>query len=100
MAFSEAFAEKANQDPCLRCGKCLTVCPMGLSPTQLDQAAIAKRVDLLMQLRVRDCIECGSCAYNCPAQRSLLQSMRVGKGIVMAYLQAEKAKAEAAAKKE
>ena len=100
LAFSEAFAEKANQDPCLRCGKCLTVCPMGLSPTQLDQAAIAKRVDLLMQLRVRDCIECGSCAYNCPAQRSLLQSMRVGKGLVMAYLQAEKAKAEAAAKKE
>ena len=97
LAFSEAMAEEADQGPCLRCGKCLTVCPMGLSPTQLDQAAIAKRVDILMDLRVRDCIECGSCAYNCPAQRSLLQSMRVGKGLVMAHLQAEKAKAEKAA---
>ena len=97
LALSEAMAEEANQDPCLRCGKCLTVCPMGLSPTQLDQAANAKRVDILMDLRVRDCIECGSCAYNCPAQRSLLQSMRVGKGLVMAHLQAEKAKAEKAA---
>ena len=97
LALSEAMAEEADQGPCLRCGKCLTVCPMGLSPTQLDQAAIAKRVDILMDLRVRDCIECGSCAYNCPAQRSLLQSMRVGKGLVMAHLQAEKAKAEKAA---
>ena len=97
LALSEAMAEEADQGPCLRCGKCLTVCPMGLSPTQLDQAANAKRVDILMDLRVRDCIECGSCAYNCPAQRSLLQSMRVGKGLVMAHLQAEKAKAEKAA---
>ena len=97
LALSEAMAEEADQGPCLRCGKCLTVCPMGLSPTQLDQAANAKRVDILMDLRVRDCIECGSCAYNGPAQRSLLQSMRVGKGLVMAHLQAEKAKAEKAA---
>ena len=97
LALSEAMAEEADQGPCLRCGKCLTVCPMGLSPTQLDQAANAKRVDILMDLRVRDCIECGSCAYNCPAQRSLLQSMRVGKGLVMVHLQAEKAKAEKAA---
>lgn len=100
LAFTERMAAPGDEGPCLRCGRCLEVCPMGLMPTVLDRLALDGQAAELQEQRVRDCIECGSCAYNCPAQRSLLQSMRLGKALVMAKLQAEKAAREAQAAKE
>ena len=95
LALSQKMAEPAADNPCLRCGTCVEGCPMGLSPTDLDRAARANRLDLLAEFNVRDCIECATCAFNCPSQRPLLQSIRVGKGLIMAQIQAEKAKAAA-----
>lgn len=64
---------------CIRCSKCVSVCPMGLEPYLLMTLS---RHDLLERLeaeKVMDCIECGSCSYTCPADRPLLDYIRLGK---------------------
>ena len=64
---------------CIRCSKCVSACPMGLEPYLLMTLS---RHDLLERLeaeKVMDCIECGSCSYTCPADRPLLDYIRLGK---------------------
>jgi len=65
--------------PCIRCGSCVDVCPMGLVPSALGLHAERERFADLGGLHVADCIECGSCAYVCPAHRPLVQHIRRGK---------------------
>jgi electron transport complex protein RnfC len=67
---------------CIRCSRCIEVCPMNLVPTQLDILARNKDVEQLVQCHVNDCIECGCCSYICPARRYLVQSIRNGKTYV------------------
>ncbi len=65
--------------PCIRCAKCVSVCPMGLEPYLLEALS---RNDLFERAegdRITDCIECGSCSYTCPASRPLLDYIRYGK---------------------
>ncbi|MBE6941196.1 MAG: electron transport complex subunit RsxC [Ruminococcaceae bacterium] len=70
----------AVSDPhCIRCGKCMDVCPMRLMPLMLYQAERSADVDELKKLNIMDCIECGCCAYTCPATIPLVQSLRTGK---------------------
>lgn len=64
---------------CIRCGKCITVCPMGLEPYLLAQLTQNGNLELTEKGRVMDCIECGSCHYTCPSGRPLLDYIRVGK---------------------
>jgi len=64
---------------CIRCGKCITVCPMGLEPYLIAQLAQIGNFELAENERVMDCIECGSCQYTCPSGRPLLDYIRVGK---------------------
>jgi electron transport complex protein RnfC len=68
--------------PCLRCGRCISVCPMGLEPILLAQASYRNMWDLSEANKVMDCIECGSCHYTCPAGRPLLDYIRLGKNKV------------------
>jgi electron transport complex protein RnfC len=82
--FDEKEAHKMEPTPCIRCGRCVNVCPMHLMPTLLEKYAKAKRVDDLVKLDVMDCMECGCCAYSCPAGRPLVQSIRFGKALVKA----------------
>jgi len=65
--------------PCLHCGKCVEVCPMGLNPTQLALLAEFREYDDLLKEGLMDCMECGACGYECPARRQLVQWIRVGK---------------------
>ena len=65
--------------PCIRCAKCLNVCPMGLEPYLLMTLADKELFDRTEQDRILDCIECGSCSYICPANRPLLDYIRLGK---------------------
>ncbi|MCP4546453.1 MAG: electron transport complex subunit RsxC [bacterium] len=65
--------------PCIRCGACVDVCPMGLVPSALGQYAERDRYAELGELCVNDCIECGSCAYVCPSHRPLVQLFKRGK---------------------
>jgi electron transport complex protein RnfC len=68
-----------EQRPCLRCGRCVDACPMGLMPSRLGNFAENNVLEPLKKLGIMDCIECGSCAYICPSQRHLVQWIRLGK---------------------
>lgn len=67
---------------CIRCGKCITVCPMGLEPWLLEKVVMHKDFAKAEKERIMDCIECGSCHYTCPANRELLDYLRLGKSTV------------------
>ena len=64
---------------CIRCSKCVSVCPMGLSPYLLMALAEREMFDRVEEEKVMDCIECGSCSYICPSNRPLLDYVRLGK---------------------
>ncbi len=64
---------------CIRCGRCITVCPMRLTPNYISLYARSGETERCNQLGVMDCIECGCCSYTCPAKLPLLQNIRVAK---------------------
>ena len=64
---------------CIRCGRCITACPMGLEPVLLAQLSENLMFERAEAERIMDCIECGSCHYTCPAGRPLLDYLRLGK---------------------
>lgn len=84
LAFSREDAEMPEPTDCIRCGRCISACPMNLMPTSIERMVSIKNVEELQSLNVMTCMECGSCAYVCPAGRQLVQSMRLGKGLVRA----------------
>lgn len=65
--------------PCIRCGRCVNVCPMRLHPSMLSLMIESEDYEGAARAHVMDCIECGSCAYVCPAKRPLIQHFRRGK---------------------
>lgn len=67
---------------CIRCGKCVDICPVYLQPLYLELYTIKKRVSEAEKLHLMDCIECGCCSYICPANRPLLETIRLGKSEV------------------
>ncbi|MBP7496129.1 MAG: electron transport complex subunit RsxC [Bacteroidales bacterium] len=67
---------------CIRCGKCVSVCPMGLEPYYLAVVAAKELYEEAEKHSVMDCIECGSCMFTCPSGRPLLDYLRVGKNKV------------------
>lgn len=72
---------KAYMD-CIRCSRCVSVCPMGLEPYLLMTLGQKQIFDRAENEKVMDCIECGSCSYTCPSNRPLLDYIRYGKGKV------------------
>jgi len=66
-------------DICIRCGRCIDACPMGLEPYLLGTLSRLGKAEALLEHNVFDCIECGSCAYICPSKRNLIQLIRLGK---------------------
>lgn len=75
----ENESRRAPQANCIRCGRCITVCPMGLEPVLLAQLSENQLFERTEKERIMDCIECGSCHYTCPAGRPLLDYLRLGK---------------------
>ncbi len=67
---------------CIRCGKCTSVCPMGLEPHLLEKLSKFGDAERSENERVMDCIEFGSCVYTCPSNRPLLDYIRVSKNSV------------------
>lgn len=75
---------------CIRCAKCVDVCPMGLNPAFLMRDVQYKDWDVAERGYIADCIECGSCSYTCPANRPLLDYIRIGKQQVLTNIRSRK----------
>ena len=70
---------KADETHCIRCGRCVDVCPLNLVPTKIALAARGKDWPLAKRYYISTCCECGCCAYVCPAGLPLAQLIRMGK---------------------
>ncbi|MDR1200842.1 MAG: electron transport complex subunit RsxC [Tannerellaceae bacterium] len=90
LILSHEEAVRRPMNDCIRCAKCVNVCPMGLNPTLLMDATDFQDWELAEKNYIVDCIECGSCSYTCPANRVLLDYIRLGKGKVMGIIRARK----------
>ena len=73
-----------SSDPCIRCGRCVDVCPMNLLPSTISSAAENEAFDIAEDYRVMDCIECGCCSFVCPAHRPLVQHFKRSKSEIIA----------------
>ena len=99
LALSAEKCDVGEESPCIRCGRCVNACPMGLIPSQLSIFSSCQAWEKCQEYGVMNCVECGSCVYTCPAKRNIVQYVRNAKGHVKAMMNAAKAKAEAEAKK-
>jgi len=77
--FSQEDVRAQKEGPCIRCGKCIEICPMRLAPTSIMNRV--KKEDVLesREFGILHCFECGACAYICPAKIPLLDYMKLGK---------------------
>lgn len=94
-------AHRKKVQPCIRCAKCVSVCPMGLEPYLIATLSAFKEYERAESENIVSCIACGSCQYTCPSGRPILDNILIGKAVVMGMIRerAAKAKAEAEAKK-
>ena len=100
LAFA-ADEEKTVEHPqCIRCGKCVSVCPMHLEPLFMYQYASKGMVEELNAAHIMDCMECGACSYICPARMHLTHMFKTGKQLVKDKAAADRAAAEAKKKAE
>jgi electron transport complex protein RnfC len=76
--------KKEKQTTCVRCGRCVDVCPMHLVPARLAVASRHGNLAMAEKYKIRGCMECGCCAYVCPAGIPLVQLIRMGKALIAA----------------
>ena len=85
-------AHRKEPQPCIRCAKCVSACPMGLEPYLLAKGSALKMWERMETEMITSCIECGSCQFTCPAHRPLLDNIRMGKQTVMGIIRGRAAK--------
>ncbi len=95
LALSPEKCQVGVEEPCIRCGRCVEACPMGLIPSQLSIFSSCQAWDKCMEYGVMNCVECGSCVYTCPAKRNIVQYIRNAKAQVKAIQRAAQEKAAA-----
>ena len=71
--------ERSRERACIRCGKCVEVCPQGLQPWLMTDLAQLNRSELLPAYGLTDCMECGSCTFVCPANRDIVHWIKYAK---------------------
>ena len=79
LLLSEKETHRPDMMDCIRCGKCVDACPMGLRPFLIGICLRNNMIDELKNIHVMDCIECGCCAYICPAHIPLLDFCKLSK---------------------
>ena len=95
LAFCENEEKTVENPQCIRCGKCVSVCPMHLEPLFMYQYASKGMVEELNDAHIMDCMECGACSYICPARMHLTHMFKTGKQLLKDKMAADKAAAEA-----
>lgn len=85
-------AVRQEAQPCIRCAKCVSACPMGLEPYLLSKLSDRQLYDRAEELDITSCISCGSCQFTCPSHRPLLDQIALGKAAVMNIIRARNAK--------
>ncbi len=88
LLMTKAEAHRLEPENCIRCGKCVQACPMGLEPYLLSRLSDLQRWDDMEKHNVMDCIDCGCCQFTCPSNRPLLDYIRVGKATVGGIIRA------------
>ncbi|MBR6267714.1 MAG: electron transport complex subunit RsxC [Selenomonadaceae bacterium] len=95
LALTKKITEHGEESPCIRCGRCVKACPMGLVPSMLsilgERSAFESARD---EYGLMNCIECGSCTYVCPAKRNIVQYIRHSKSEIRSIMLKAKAKAQ------
>mgnify|MGYP004562255651 FL=1 len=89
---TDADAHRKAAQPCIRCGKCVSACPMGLEPYLLATLSSFKEWERLESEQITSCISCGSCQFTCPSHRPILDNILQGKGVVMGIIKSRNAK--------
>ncbi|MFH0883046.1 MAG: electron transport complex subunit RsxC [bacterium] len=84
VVLNKSDAKLGKEQPCIGCGRCVSVCPVFLLPTNIARFSQLEMFDEAEQLGASECIECGSCTYICPAKRNLVQHIRFGKASIAA----------------
>lgn len=90
VCLSKDEAKQYEESNCIRCGKCVEVCPNGILPLYASQSARNNNDELFMKYKGLECCECGSCSFICPANRHLLQDIRTKKRDVLAKMRSKK----------
>jgi len=90
LIMKEDESHRRPMENCIRCARCVSVCPMGLEPFFLMTVSEKQLWDKAEENRIMDCIECGSCSFTCPANRPLLDYIRLGKSKVGALIRSRK----------
>lgn len=89
LVLSKEEAKPEPIQPCIRCGKCLEVCPVKLQPLYISSYTLKKNFDKAEEYNALDCVECGACSYICPAKRPLVESIRLAKREILAKRKAK-----------
>jgi electron transport complex protein RnfC len=89
--YSDGDALRGVEQACIKCGKCVNACPIGLEPYLLARASKLQKWDIAEEHNATDCIECGCCSYTCPSYLPLLDYIRIGKQTVMTNIRARAA---------
>lgn len=89
LAFNKEDAYIDMESVCIRCGKCINTCPMGLLPVYINANVTKGFIQETLKYNVNDCIECGCCSFSCPAKRHIVQSIRYAKSELRKMSQAK-----------
>ncbi|MEG0145398.1 MAG: electron transport complex subunit RsxC [Clostridia bacterium] len=93
VVYNKVEARSVEEGPCIRCGRCVEACPMGLNPYQIKHYCDADKLEEAEKLNVMDCIMCGGCSFACPSRRWLTASFKNAKDKIAAAAKAKRGKA-------
>lgn len=91
VVYNKEDARSVEEGPCIRCGRCVESCPMGLNPYLIKHYCDMDKLEEAQKLDVMDCIMCGCCSYACPARRWLTASFKNAKDKIAAAAKRGKA---------
>ncbi len=84
LALAASEVNQGPERPCIRCGSCVTICPLGLVPVELAAFIRKEQLDHAAALGLRDCVSCGSCSWVCPSRIPLVHYFNYAKGALNA----------------